>query len=140
MTDHKYYFEHQETPQIEQILVDGINAEAAKKKGMKPARSFEISVKDSSGTILGGTTGFIFHGCLFTDLLWVSEKMRGQGIGRELMLEVEKIGHDRHCTFAAVNTMDWEALPFYQKLGYEIEFVREGFDKQSKMYMLRKNL
>jgi hypothetical protein len=36
--------------------------------------------------------------------------------------------------------MDWEALPFYQKLGYEVEFTREGFQKNSKMYFLRKEL
>jgi hypothetical protein len=36
--------------------------------------------------------------------------------------------------------MGWEALPFYQKLGYSIEFVREGFEKESKMYMLRREL
>jgi len=42
--------------------------------------------------------------------------------------------------FATVNTMDWEALSFYQKLGYNIEFTREGFEKDSKMFMLRKKL
>jgi ribosomal protein S18 acetylase RimI-like enzyme len=56
------------------------------------------------------------------------------------MLEAEKIGFKRQCTFATVDTMDWEALSFYQKLGYNIEFVREGFEKDSKMYMLKKRL
>ena len=36
---------------------------------------------------------------------------------------------NRGCTFATVNTMDWEALPFYQKLGYEVECIRDGFEK-----------
>ncbi len=39
-----------------------------------------------------------------------------------------------------IEAMDWEALPFYQKLGYSIEFVREGYNRASKMYMLRKKL
>lgn len=56
------------------------------------------------------------------------------------MLEAEKIGRERLCTFAAVDTMDWEALPFYEKLGYSVEFVRKGFENESKMFMLRKNL
>jgi ribosomal protein S18 acetylase RimI-like enzyme len=42
--------------------------------------------------------------------------------------------------FVTLTTMDWEALPFYRKLGYEVEFVREGYEKNSKMYALRKNL
>ena len=36
--------------------------------------------------------------------------------------------------------MDWEALAFYQKLGYEIEFERHGFAKNSIFYFLRKPL
>ena len=34
--------------------------------------------------------------------------------------------------------MDWEALDFYKNLGYDVEFVREGFEKESKMYLLQK--
>ncbi len=56
------------------------------------------------------------------------------------MKEAEKIGHQHGVRFATVNTMDWEALPFYEKLGYSVEFTREGYDKESKMFMLRKHL
>jgi GNAT superfamily N-acetyltransferase len=34
--------------------------------------------------------------------------------------------------------MDWEALGFYQKLGFKIEFQRAGFHKNSIFYFLRK--
>lgn len=56
------------------------------------------------------------------------------------MTEAETIGYKRSCTFATVATMDWEAPPFYQKLGYAIEFVREGYENNSQLYMLRKKL
>jgi hypothetical protein len=39
-----------------------------------------------------------------------------------------------------VTTMDWEALPFYKKLGYQIEYVREGYENASRQFLLRKNL
>ncbi len=39
-----------------------------------------------------------------------------------------------------VNTMDFEALNFYKKLGYMVEFERRGFEKDSIMYFLCKNL
>ena len=73
-------------------------------------------------------------------MLWVEESIRNQGFGKKIMEEAEKIARERKCAFATLNTMDWEALPFYQKLGYSIEFVREGYEKESKMYMLRKKL
>jgi ribosomal protein S18 acetylase RimI-like enzyme len=73
-------------------------------------------------------------------MLWISEEVRHQGWGRKLMEEAEKLGKERKCSFATVNTMDWEALTFYQKLGYTIEFIREGFEHHSIMYFLRKQL
>ena len=80
------------------------------------------------------------YGCLYVDMLWLKEELRHQGLGKKLMMEAEKIGRECQCSFATVNTMDWEALTFYQKLGYDIEFIREGYVKESKMYMLRKKL
>ena len=56
------------------------------------------------------------------------------------MHEAEKAEKEHGALFATLNTMDWEALPFYQKLGYSIEFTREGYEKNSKMFMLRKSL
>ena len=55
------------------------------------------------------------------------------------MLEAEKFGRSKGCNFAAVNTMNWEALEFYKKLGYHIEFERHGFFKDSIFYFLRKD-
>ncbi len=79
-------------------------------------------------------------GCLHVDTLWLKAELRHQGLGTKLMNECEKVGRKSKCTFATVFTMDWEALTFYQKLGYQIEFVREGYEKDSKMYLLRKDL
>ena len=73
-------------------------------------------------------------------MLWVSPELRHKGLGSKLIHECEKLGHERSCTFVSLTTMDWEALPFYQKLGYQIEFVRDGYEKNSKMYLLRKSL
>ena len=72
------------------------------------------------------------------DSLWITPPLRHQGWGTKLMKEAEKIGKERGVRFVTVNTMDWEALPFYKKLGYSVEFTREGYDKNSKMFMLRK--
>lgn len=140
--DSDYHFEYQEEPiqEDEQVLNDGISDEATLKKNMERIKPFRIFIKDAHGIVFGGASGTIFYGSLYVDMLWLKEELRHQGLGRKLMMEAEKIGRDRQCTFVTLNTMDWEALPFYQKLGYEIEFVREGYVNESKMYMLRKKL
>jgi ribosomal protein S18 acetylase RimI-like enzyme len=137
-----YWFEYQEEPKQEfiDILFEGISEDAVQKKKMDRTKTFGIFIKNNRGVCLGGVNGFSLFGCLYIDMLWVKENLRYQGLGTKLMMEAEKMGREYRCTFSTVNTMDWEALPFYQKLGYEIEFIREGFEKDSKMYMLRKPL
>lgn len=137
-----YHFEYQEEPiqEDEQVLNDGISDEAALKKNMARIKPFRVFIKDAHGTVLGGASGTIFYGSLYVDMLWLKEELRYQGLGKKLMMEAEKIGRNKQCKFVTLNTMDWEALPFYQKLGYDIEFVRHGYANESKMYMLRKEL
>lgn len=103
-------------------------------------QGFAFFIRDENGKVVGGVKGSTFYGCLYTDLLWVHNDLRGQSWGTQLMALAETIGRERNCTFATVNTMDWEALPFYQKLGYQVEFIREGFRHNSKLYFLRKTI
>ena len=126
-------------PKEEAALFHGINEEAMKRKGMEPICPFAFLIKEKD-EILGGVKGITYYGCIYVDMLWIVKDFRQKGLGSRLMQEVENLGKKRKCSFATVNTMDWEALPFYQKLGYKIEFIREGYEKSSKMFMLRKSL
>ncbi|MGK5594529.1 MAG: GNAT family N-acetyltransferase [Parachlamydiaceae bacterium] len=122
------------------LLFSGINDEAAKQREMKPIQTFGLFIRDSEEAIIGGANGIFYYGCLYIDMLWVKQEFRHQGWGSKLMREAEKKGLQNLCSFATVNTMDWEALPFYQKLGYQIEFERTGYSQGARMYLLRKPL
>ena len=137
-----YHLEHQDTipKEYEEILYHEISDEAFRAKGLPPIRQFSVFLKDQKQNLLGGVTGTTFYGSLYVDTLWIDKTLRHQGWGTKLMQEAEKVGRERGVQFATLNTMDWEALLFYQKLGYSIEFTREGYEKDSKMFMLRKNL
>jgi ribosomal protein S18 acetylase RimI-like enzyme len=133
------YQEHATTEE-ENILFEGVVQAAATAKGMSRIRPFAFFIRDSQKAILGGAKGVSLYGCLYVDMLWVAPDIRHRGLGSQLICACEKLGQERNCTFVSLTTMDWEALPFYQKLGYEIEFIREGYEKNSKMYLLRKSL
>lgn len=122
------------------FLLEGITEEALLAKPIDPIRPFSIFIVDQEKKKHGGVTGVTYYGCLYIDMLFVDKPLRSQGWGAKLMSGAEKIGKEHRCTFATVNTMDWEALPFYQRLGYEVEFIREGYQLNSKMFMLRKQL
>lgn len=136
-----YHLQHYDAipKEYEAVLYHGISEEAFKAKGFSPIHPFSIFIKDQKESVVGGVSGALFYGSLYIDSLWVDAALRHQGWGTKLLIEAEKIGRMHGATFVTLNTMDWEALPFYQRLGYSIEFTREGYEKGSKMFMLRKN-
>jgi ribosomal protein S18 acetylase RimI-like enzyme len=134
------HYKEKATQEEENVLIDGIIAESTKAKKTKKITPFAFFIKDANRKILGGIKGTSYYGCLYVDSLWVDPTFRTKGWGGELMHAAENLGRKRHCSFVSLTTMDWEALDFYKGLGYAVEFVREGFEKDSKMYLLRKNL
>ncbi len=135
---HSISYEAKPKPQELQLLGEGIMENARLKKGMEPIDFFTFFVRDDKQSIVGGCNGDLLYGCLYVGQLWVAESLRGQGYGTQLMSAAEQWGKERGCSFSTVNTMDWEALEFYKKLGYAVEFERHGFSKDSVFYFLRK--
>jgi ribosomal protein S18 acetylase RimI-like enzyme len=137
-----YQISYEKNPQSDdiQILNDGIMAQARQKKGMKQLDFFAFFLRDDDGRIVGGCAGDNMYGGLFVGQLWVSDHLRGKGYGTQLMQKAETLANESRCSFIAVNTFDWEALDFYKKLGFYVEFERKGFDKNSIFYFLRKDM
>ncbi len=127
-------------PEEEEILLEGIFQEAFKARGMQPIRSFSFMMKDESEAVQGGVTGTTYYGYMYVELLWVDPKYRKQQWGCKLMEAAEKLAKERNCAYICVTTMDWEAMPFYKKLGYQIDYTHDGFENNSLMYILRKKV
>ncbi len=123
-----------------EILTLGLSLEAKLKKNQKPVIPYAYFLKNTQGVILGGINGCVLYGYLTIDQLWIEESLRGNDFGKELMQLAENFGISHQCRYASVNTMDWEAKDFYIKLGYQIEFQREGYDNSSIFYFLKKTL
>ncbi len=138
----KYHISYEANPTHEdlQVLGDGIMRYANEMRGQEPLRFFAFFLRGEDEKIVGGCNGNNLYGCLYIDQLWIKDNLRGKGYGTTLMNEVEKLAKEDHCRFMVVNTMDWEALGFYKKLGFYVEFERKGFEKNSIFYFLRKDL
>lgn len=140
MTEYKLIYDANPSHDDTKILWEGISDNAKQKRGHEPGRAFAFFIKNELEQIKGGCSGYIFYGCLYVDLLWVDETLRENKYGTLLMSEAENLARENKCHFVAVNTMDFEALEFYKKLGFHVEFERHGFDKGSIFYFLRKDL
>jgi GNAT superfamily N-acetyltransferase len=93
----------------------------------------------NGGEVVAGLAGETYCGWLFIKYLWVSEGLRGCGVGRELMVRAEARAGDRGCHSARVDTFSFQAPGFYQKLGYE-EFGRLDYPPDHQRHFLRKRL
>lgn len=90
--------------------------------------------------IVAGCNGVINYGALFLRQLWVDKELRMQRYGTKLVQAVEDLATKKNCSMLIIRTMSWQAVGFYIKLGYFVEFEQSGFKKNSTMYHLRKNI
>ncbi|MBA3602120.1 MAG: GNAT family N-acetyltransferase [Parachlamydiaceae bacterium] len=99
--------------------------------------SFEI-FDDSS--FVGSVVVQLFWGQLQIKYLFVDKKYRGKGIARHLMHQALEFGKVRGCQFAFLETMSFQALELYQKLGFVVDFTRPGYAKNTSIHYLKKTL
>lgn len=82
-----------------------------------------IWLRDSEGVMRGGLIGRQQGIWLSIDYLWVDEQQRGRGTGSELMLRAEQEALALGCRQVLVDTCSFQAAPFYQKLGYQMQLT-----------------
>ena len=101
-----------------------------------------ILVRDAGGQIVGGLVGGTYWGWLYTEILWVEESLRGKGYGQSLLAAAEAEAVRRGCRYAHLDTMSFQALPFYEKQGYSIFAELEDIPAGSghRRYSLKKRL
>ncbi len=89
--------------------------------------------------VLGGLFATTQFSWLKVELMATSEERRGQGIGRSLLLEAEKIARERGCCYAYVDTMEYQAPRFYEKAGYRCAGKIEDWDSHghSKLFFVK---
>jgi GNAT superfamily N-acetyltransferase len=95
-----------------------------------------IFVQDES-QIVAGLAGQTYCGWLFVKYLWVSDGLRGRGVGRELMDRAEVRARERGCHSAWLDTFSFQARGFYEKLGYE-EFGRLDYPPDHHRHFMQK--
>ena len=61
-------------------------------------------IKNDSGEVIAGAAARSFGDWLLLDTLWVSDELRGQNIGSQLLQKIEVTGKNRGCTKCL---LDW---------------------------------
>ncbi len=99
-----------------------------------------VQIKNDSGEVTAGAGARSFGDWVLLDTLWVSEELRGQNIGSKLLAEIEAIGKKRGCKKCLLDTLNFQAKPFYENHGYVTKWVQEGYPKEGCKYFMVKDL
>jgi GNAT superfamily N-acetyltransferase len=75
---------------------------------------------------------------LFIDHLWLPQSLRGQGLGSELLAKAEAFAREQGCIGVYLDTLEFQALSFYEHRGYEIYGVLKDFPPASQRFYLHK--
>jgi GNAT superfamily N-acetyltransferase len=90
--------------------------------------------------IIGGLYAADEYNWLLIKYLVVPEAIRGQGFGTRLMAEAERIARERYCVGIFLDTFDFQAKPFYLRLGFQQFGELEGDAGTPRRFFLRKLL
>jgi GNAT superfamily N-acetyltransferase len=99
-----------------------------------------VQLKSEPGEIIAGIYGRTFGNWLQISTLWVAESLRGQSIGKQLIQTMESQAIKRGCNRAILDTLNFQAEPFYQKLGYKTEWIQTEYPKTGCKYFMTKRL
>ena len=97
-------------------------------------------MRDAAGQLAGGLLGATYWGWLYIEILWLAEDARHQGLGSRLLAQAERVAIERGCHAVHLDTMDFQALPFYERHGYTIFGVLDDLPRGHQRYFLKKQL
>ena len=97
-----------------------------------------VKLSDENKQVIAGAAGRTFGDWLMINTLWVSENLRGQNIGSQLLAKIESAAQSRGCDKVLLDTLNFQAMPFYKKHGYQVQWTQNGYPKTGcKYYMVK---
>ncbi|MEM8718572.1 MAG: GNAT family N-acetyltransferase [Cyanobacteria bacterium P01_G01_bin.39] len=101
----------------------------------------EIYAEVEPEKLVGGLVSYVDWGrWLCIDTIWIDANYRKQGIGEYLIKYAEQKAINKDIKRARLCTFDFQALPFYKKLGYTIYGELKDYPEGHTLYYLKKAL
>jgi ribosomal protein S18 acetylase RimI-like enzyme len=102
--------------------------------------SLTVFLRDADQAVVGGLLGGTYWGWLHVDILRIREGFRHSGHGKAMLQMAEQEAIRRGCRHAHLETHDFQALPFYEKLGYTVFAQLSDLPEGHIKYFLQKEL
>jgi ribosomal protein S18 acetylase RimI-like enzyme len=129
-----------DSQQVIQLLEDKIYEHNSTEVNKDDGCFFSRIVRDESKDIIGGIAGWTWARVCEITQLWVDENVRKNGIGKILLEAAEAEAKSKGCLAILVRSYSFQAPHFYEKNGYKIEHILNGFPQGYSYYILRKRI
>ena len=115
---------------------------AYNRSNREPSKSepLNIYLEDEQGNLVAGMVAETFGNWLEIEYLYVSDDLRGQGIGSKILETAENESRNRGCKYSFVDTFNFQAPKFYKKHGYKEVFALKEYPYTGERYYYTKEL
>ncbi len=120
--------------------LESYNMEKTNWEFNSPQPWHNLVLKDHEGKVVGGIITSTLYWSQYLEVLWVDEKYRGLGYGKDLVIEAQKLAKEIGCISSHVYTFSWQAPQFYQAVGYDLIVTYDGYHSGIKEYVLMTRL
>jgi len=121
-------------------LVDGVRSYNRALTGHERPRAVASILRDREGNIVGGAHGELWGSSVHIAAMWVAESQRGKGYGSKLLRAVEDYAAAHGHSLSYLETTNFQARPFYERLGYTVFGELPGIAEGCTLFFLRKEL
>jgi ribosomal protein S18 acetylase RimI-like enzyme len=128
------------SPENFRTIVDGVRTFNRNRTGREWPRPVAYYLRDAEERIIAGVQGTLWGRSMHIDALWVDEQHRGNGYGSELMTAIENYAAAHAHPLVYLETTSFQALPFYEGLGYRIFGELPGISEDETLYFLKKEM
>lgn len=108
--------------------------------GRAQPRLLVIPIRQEKGPVIGGLWAVSLFRWLHLEMLFVPEGMRGKGIGSALLASAETEARHRSCLGMFVDAFSFQAVPFYEKMGFSSFGVLEDCPPGHRRLFFQKRL
>ena len=128
------------TEELKKRIYEGFSRHAIEMIGYDEKFDAVAFVAMEDAILAGAIVVERFWDALHVKYVYVDDHYRNQGIGTRLMQRAVDYGLELNCPFAFVETMSFQALDFYQKMGFELDFTRPGYAYGTSFHYLSMKL
>lgn len=108
--------------------------------GSYETKPFCIYATNNENEVIGGVKGDIFGQLCRIFTAWIHKDYRSKKFGTKILGELEKLATDNNCNIIQVDTTEFQAKEFYEKMGFSVLATLPDNFMGYKSFILRKKL